>query len=134
MRKKYYKILKIVIILSILYPVNCFADFNWKKMGSNSKGDVFYIDLLSIKKVGNKVFYFTLTDYIKPTSLGDLSSKVYGEVNCLNFSFRYLKDFYYQQPMANGEPSTVFDEVSEWIENKKGSMFEILNKFACNYK
>ena len=134
MMRKYYKILKIFIFLYILSTVNCFADYNWKKIGSSTRGDVFYVDLSTIKKVGNNVFYFELKDYVKPTEYGDLSSKVYMEVNCLNLSYRYLKDFYYIEPMGNGEPSTVFDEVGEWKNIKEGSMGEDVGKFACNYK
>ena len=134
MMRKYYKILKIFIFLYILSTVNCFADYNWKKIGSSTRGDVFYVDLSTVKKVGNNVFYFTLKDYVKPSEYGDLSSKIYMEVNCLNLSYRYLKDFYYIEPMGNGEPSTVFDEVGEWTNNTEGSMGEAVRKFACNYK
>ena len=134
MMRKYYKILKIFIFLYILSTVNCFADYNWKKIGSSTRGDVFYVDLSTIKKVGNNVFYLELKDYVKPSKYGDLSSKIYMEVNCLNLSYRYLKDFYYIEPMGNGEPSTVFDEVGEWKNIKEGSMGEDVGKFACNYK
>ena len=134
MMRKYYKILKIFIFLYILSTVNCFADYNWKKIGSSTRGDVFYLDLSTVKKVGNNVFYFTLKDYVKPTEYGDLSSKIYMEVNCLNLSSRYLKDLYYIEPMGNGEPSTVYDEVGEWKNNTEGSMGEKVAKFACNYK
>ena len=132
--KKYSKIQKILIILFILYPFNCFADYNWKKIGSSTRGDVFYLDLSTVKKVGNNVFYLELSDYLKPSEFGDLSSKVYIEVNCLNLSYRHLKDFYYQEPMGNGEPSAVFDKVGEWENIKEGSMGENVGKFVCNYK
>ena len=114
--------------------VNCFADYNWKKIGSSTRGDVFYLDLSTVKKVGNNVFYFTLKDYVKPSEYGDLSSKIYMEVNCLNLSYRYLKDFYYIEPMGNGEPSTVYNEVGEWKNIVEGSMGEEVGKFVCNYK
>tara|TARA_B110000208_G_C11395742_1_gene294077 strand:- start:62 stop:346 length:285 start_codon:yes stop_codon:yes gene_type:complete len=94
---------------------------------------VSYVDLTSIKKVGNNVFYFRLMDYIKPSDQGDLSSKVYFEVNCLDLSYRYIKDFYYKEPMGNGE-YTIFDEIGEWNNNAKGSIGEDTRKFVCNYK
>ena len=75
-----------------------------------------------------------MNDYAKPSEYGDLSSKVYMEVNCLNLSYRYLKDFYYMEPMGNGEPSTIYDKVGEWTNIKEGSMGEDVGKFACNYK
>lgn len=130
---KYFNISKIFTVLYILSSVNCFADYDWKKIGSNISGDVSYVDLSSIKKVGNNVFYFRLMDYIKPTSTGTLSSKVYFEVNCLDLSFRYLKDFYYKEPMGNGK-YTIYDKVGEWENNVKGSIGEKESKFVCNYK
>jgi len=132
--KNYSKILIISIFLYIFSIANCFADFNWKKIGSNIKGNVFYVDTSSLKKVGNNVFYFVMNDYAKPSKYGDLSSKIYMEVNCINLDHRYLKDFYYLEPMGNGEPSTILDEVGKWEITKKGSIGESIRKFACKYK
>ena len=131
--KNYSKILIVSIFLYIFSVANCFADYNWKKIGSNTSGDVSYVDLTSIKKVGNNAFYFRLMDYIKPSDQGDLSSKVYFEVNCLDLSYRYIKDFYYKEPMGNGE-YTIFDEIGEWENNTKGSIGEDAREFVCNYK
>ena len=131
--KNYSKILIISIFLYIFSVANCFADYNWKKIGNNIDGDVSYVDLSSIKKVGNNIFYFNLMDYIKPTNQGDLSAKNYFEVNCLDLSFRYIKDFYYKEPMGNGEYTT-FDEIGEWKNNTKGSIGEDAREFVCNYK
>tara|TARA_B100000579_G_C22503153_1_gene697947 strand:+ start:345 stop:749 length:405 start_codon:yes stop_codon:yes gene_type:complete len=134
MKKKYLKILKICLIALILYPSNSFADFEWKQIGRNVDGSVFYVDLLSIKKVGKTVYFFSMSDYVKPTTAGDLSARVYQEVNCIDLSFRYLKDFYYAQPMGNGEPTTIIDEIDKWNEVKRGSIAESMYKFTCNYK
>ena len=131
--KCYSKILIISIFLYIFSVANCFAEYNWKKIGSNISGDVSYVDLSSIKKVGNNVFYFILMDYAKPSDQGDLSAKNYFEVNCLDLSHRYIKDFYYEEPMGNGE-YTIFDEIGEWENNTKGSIGEKVRKFVCNYK
>ena len=131
--KNYSKILIISIFLYIFSVANCFAEYNWKKIGSNIDGDVSYVDLSSIKKVGNNIFYFNLMDYIKPSSQGDLSAKNYFEVNCLDLSYRYIKDFYYKEPMGNGE-YTIFDEIGEWENNTKGSIGDKVRKFVCNYK
>ena len=131
--KNYSKILIISIFLYIFSVANCFAEYNWKKIGSNIDGDVSYVDLSSIKKVGNNIFYFNLMDYLKPTNQGDLSAKNYFEVNCLDLSFRYIKDFYYKEPMGNGE-YTIFDEIGDWNNNAKGSIGEDARKFVCNYR
>ena len=131
--KKNSEILIISSFLFIFSTFNCFAEYNWKKIGSNIDGDVSYVDLSSIKKVGNNVFYFSLMDYIKPTDQGDLSSKIYFEVNCLDLSYRYIKDFYYKEPMGNGK-YTIYDEIGEWENNTKNSIGDAAREFVCNYK
>ena len=131
--KKNYKILKAFIILYILSTVNCLADYNWKKIGNNTGGDVGYVDLSSIKKVGNEVYYFTLLDYITPTDLGHLSGRTYMQVNCLNLTYRFLKDFYYLEPMGNGKVDVINDKVSEWYDTKEGSLGKKIRQFVCNY-
>ena len=134
MMNKYLKIFKIFLILNIFFTLNCFADFNWKKIGSNINGNVFYVDTSSLKRVGNNVFYFVMNDYVKPNEFGDLSNRIYMEVNCINLDYRFLKDFYYQEPMGNGEPSTIFDKEGKWEVTSEGSIGKSIRKFVCNYK
>ena len=131
--KKNYKIFKVFIFLYILSTVNCLADYNWKKIGSTTTGSVGYVDLSSIKKVGNQAYYFELLDYATPTNLGHLSDRAYNQVNCLNLSYRFLKHFFYLEPMANGKVNLIIDEVSEWYDTKEGSLGEKIRQFVCNY-
>ena len=133
MKKKYSKIQKIFIILFILYPFNCFADYNWKKILKTSSGDVYYVDLSSIKRSGNNVYFLKLRDYLKPDKYGDLSNIIYHEVNCSNMEYKFLKDFYYTQPMGNGEPSTINNKMSDWSVAPQGSIGETIFKFVCKY-
>ena len=133
MKKKYSKIKKILITLFILYPFNCFADYNWKKITKTPSGDVYYVDLISIKRSGNNVYFLKLRDYLKPDQFGDLSNIIYHEVNCSNMEYKFLKDFYYQQPMGNGEPSTINNKISDWRKTPKGSIGETIFKFVCKY-
>ena len=134
-KKKYYKIFKsITAIVIFLFPINCYAEYEWEKIAEAKSGDVYYIDLSTIKKVGDNIFFLRLKDYIKPDKFGDLSNMIYGEVNCSNFDFKYYKDFYFSEPMGNGEPSTVYDEISEWYEVTKNSVGEYIYSFVCNYK
>ena len=125
---------RIILFMLIFFSTNSFAEYNWKKLGSNVNGNVYYIDTLSIKKNGSKVFYFLMNDYPRPNKFGDLSSRIYIEVNCLNLDYRFLKDFYYQEPMGNGEPVDIVNETGEWQVNVKDSIGEFSRKFACNYK
>tara|TARA_B100000700_G_scaffold21638_1_gene21002 strand:+ start:231 stop:635 length:405 start_codon:yes stop_codon:yes gene_type:complete len=133
--KKKIRYLAFFLLISFFNSSFSYAELKWKRIGANIDGDVYYIDEFSIKRVGNKVYYFTLSDYVRPSDTGgDLSAKIYQEVNCSDLSFRYLKDFYYLEPMGNGEPSTIYDKVGEWTDNVKGSIGEAVALYACNYK
>tara|TARA_B100001564_G_C20352754_1_gene539746 strand:- start:91 stop:477 length:387 start_codon:yes stop_codon:yes gene_type:complete len=125
---------KLIFIILLLASTNAFADYNWKSVAKSSNGNVDYVDLKSIKRLGDKVFYNRLRDYIRPNKWGDLSSIIYIEINCVNFDQRYLKDLYFDQPMGNGKVTTVNNETSEWNKTKKGTVGREAGKFACNYK
>tara|TARA_B100001123_G_C15158375_1_gene966434 strand:- start:420 stop:803 length:384 start_codon:yes stop_codon:yes gene_type:complete len=125
---------KLIFILLILTSTNAFADYNWKKISTSPKGDNVYVDLNSIKKSGNNVYFLKLRDYLKPDKFGDLSNIIYHEVNCSNLEFKFLRDFYYKLPMGNGEPSTINSEASDWNKTLKGSEAEHTFKLVCKYK
>ena len=123
----------IIIFIIIFNPLTLHADYSWQKIGTNVGGDVYYVDVSSIKRNGNYVRYLRLTDYYEPNSYGDLSSKIYEETNCTTLSYRYLKDFYFGEPMGNGQSTSVINEVSEWYNNNPNSIGELISEFACNY-
>tara|TARA_Y100000590_G_scaffold451545_1_gene593107 strand:- start:839 stop:1219 length:381 start_codon:yes stop_codon:yes gene_type:complete len=126
--------MKTLIALIILYySSSIFAnEFEWERVTANIKGSVFYIDNSTIKRSGNSVVYLKLTDYFKPTTNGRLSSIIYTEVNCDNYYYRYLKDYYYDLPMGKGEPSNIIEEKSEWFYAPKGSTAFYINEKVCN--
>ena len=92
------------------------------------KGSCVLLDLNSIKKFGDKVFYNRLRDYIRPDQFGHLSSIIYIEHNCINF---YL---YFDQPMGSGEIILINNDTSEWNKTRKGTVARIVGEFACNYQ
>ena len=71
-----------------------------------------------------------MMDYAKPID-GILSTRIYQEGNCSNYSFRYLKDFYYDQPMGNGSIVAQIDEMGEWVANIPGSLNESVFEYLC---
>ena len=119
-----------LLIIITFFPSNSFSEFNWKRVGENTNGTVFYVDKSSVKRMGNTIYFFSMMDYAKPVD-GVLSTKIYQEGNCSDYSFRYLKDFYYDQPMGNGSVVHQIDEVSKWTANIPGSLNETVFDFLC---
>ena len=69
--KKFFAIL----FLGILLNTNLFA--SWEKIGKSVDGNISYIDIRTLKIVGDIRYIFILFDYAIPNSYGDLSSKTY---------------------------------------------------------
>jgi len=110
-------------------------EFEWKKISTSITGTSIYADLSSIKKNNNnRVTFLELTDFFEPSEQGILSVIVYKEVNCKNFSFRYLKDIYFELPMGKGEEWGVNNEKSEWMGAIKDSVSHRVHIFVCDYK
>ena len=128
--KNLFKKLFFLLIIITFFPSNSFSEFNWKRVGENTNGTVFYVDKSSVKRMGNTIYFFSMMDYAKPVD-GVLSTKIYQEGNCSDYSFRYLKDFYYDQPMGNGSVVQQVDEVSKWTANIPGSLNETVFDFLC---
>ena len=128
--KNFIKNLSLLFIIMALFTSKSFSEFNWKKVGENTTGTVFYVDKSSVKRMGNTIYFFSMMDYAKPVD-GVLSTKIYQEGNCSDYSFRYLKDFYYDQPMGNGSVVHQIDEVSKWTANIPGSLNETVFDFLC---
>ena len=128
--KNLFKKLFFLLIIITFFPSNSFSEFNWKRVGENTNGTVFYVDKSSVKRMGNTIYFFSMMDYAKPVD-GVLSTKIYQEGNCSDYSFRYLKDFYYDQPMGNGSVVHQIDEVSKWTANIPGSLNETVFDFLC---
>ena len=127
---KNFSKLSFFLIILILFPLKSFAEFNWKRVGENTDGTVFYVDKNSLKRNGNRIYFFSMMDYAKPID-GILSTRIYQEGNCSNYSFRYLKDFYYDQPMGNGSIVAQIDEMGEWVANIPGSLNESVFEYLC---
>ena len=99
----------LLLIFTLLFTSVFFSSpsyAGWTKLGENVDGDTYYIDYESIRKHDGFVYFWRLSDYLKPTKYGDLSSKVYRQVDCKLFRFKVLSDSYHTQPMGMGTPST----------------------------
>ena len=52
---------KLLLLTLLCFSINGFA-FDWKKVGENTNGDFFYVDVDSIKKRNGFVYYWMLDD------------------------------------------------------------------------
>jgi hypothetical protein len=63
----------LILLFSILISFNSYGE--WTKTGTNS-GDSHYLDTGRVKESGGYVYFWTMTDYLKP-EYGDMSNQMY---------------------------------------------------------
>ena len=118
------------LLFTVMFSSASFA--NWTKVGENVSGDTMYVDLERIRKHGGFVYYWSLTDYLKPDKWGDLSNKIYYQADCNLFRVMTLSYAFHKLPMGDGT-----GEIDEPVEKEKwtyptpDSMDEILLKEVC---
>ena len=121
---------KLILILTFLFPVSSFAD--WTKEGTNDDGTTYYLDVETIKESNGLVYYWSLTDYLKPIDSGILSAKILQEVNCNTpRKKRTLSASYYSTPMGKGTPIGTDSEEQEWLYSPPNSVLKFMIDQVC---
>ena len=121
-----------IIILILFTPFTSNADFDWKKIGKNKGGSVFFVDKSSIKKIENSTYFYLLADYSKP-HMDVLSVKTYIEGNCNKSNYRFLKDIYFAEPMGNGNIIETISETGEWTQYDNSQIMGVIMKYVCEF-
>ena len=92
------------------------------------------MDFERIRKVDGYVYYWRLTDYLKPNKFGTWSGKSYNQGDCKLFRYKTLSDSYHTQPMGKGTPSSSSNKSDEeWDYPPPNSSGEGILKIVCEY-
>ena len=114
------------LLLTVMIPSTSFAE--WTRVGEGSDGTNYYVDFESIRKHDGYVYWWYLTDYLKPDPFGSFSVKIYKQGDCQLFMVKTLSYSYHKEPMGGGT-SDVSSLEQEWMYPTLGSPLEdILNK------
>ena len=125
---------KLLLIFTLLFSTLMFSTPSygeWTKVAKSVNGDIFYVDLERIRKHGGYVYWWTLSDYIKPAT-GDLSHQNYRQGDCKLFRYKYLSWKFHIEPMGGGtgvirEPSN-----QNWKYPSPNSMNELVLNKVCS--
>ena len=122
----------LVLLFSILISFNSYGE--WSEVSKSVNGSVTYVDFERIRKKGGFVYYWSLRNYGKLSPYGDLSSKVYIQVDCELFRYKYLSDSYYKELMGKGEKTGGSNEPdNEWNYPPPGSVQEYVLELVCDW-
>ena len=118
-----------VLVLSLLStPV--FA--GWTKVGKSVNGDTFYVDFERIRKHGGYVYFWGLSDYLKPTEQGHSSGKVYNQGDCKLFRYKSLSFVHHKQAMGRDTGDSNSPKNPQWEYPSPNSPIETILKKVCS--
>ena len=124
------------IIFTFIFSMVTFSAVSfaeWTRVAENENGYTFYVDFETIKKQNGYVYFWEMSNYLKPDKWKDMSSKTLQEADCNTpVKARKIYATYHTQPMANGEPSTVSPETRDWIYPPPDSVMGVILEKVCN--
>lgn len=126
---------KLILIFVLLFStviVSSLSYAEWTNVGENVGGSAYYVDFERKRKHDGYVYYWQLTDYIKPTEYGDLSSKIYVQGDCKLFRYKYLSYSFHKEPMGGGPSDVINDSDQNWTYPAPNSMTEAVLKSVCS--
>ena len=119
----------LVIIFTFLFSTTSWGDWNF--VIETVDGDNYYYDKDRVRKSGKYLYFWMLTDYIKPTEYGDLSITQYIQLDCSIFRSKRLKFQSYNKSMGEGEMTDEWTPKDEWLYPQPDSIFELMFNNIC---
>ena len=103
----------LTFLFSLMFSSPSYSE--WTKVGDSvGGGDTYYVDYERIRKHGGYVYWWTLGDYLKPTSTGILSYKKYKQGDCKLFRYKILSGSFHKEPMGGGTGKSANIENPKW--------------------
>ena len=123
--------MKVILLTTLLlFSINGFA-FNWKKVVESKSGDIYHVDVDSIKKHNGLVYYWMLVDYLEPIHSVANSIISKWKVDCVEEKETFMNSTWYSQSMGKGK--IIYEDTPNKIEYPNPNTVDyIVMKFACN--
>ena len=119
------------LLITVMFPSASYAE--WTKVGNNVDGDTYYVDFERIRKVDGYVYYWTLSDYLKPVYNGSLSGRSYVQLDCKLFRSKELSYSFHKEPMAGDKAPMTTPKDPKWRYPPPKSGSEATKKIVCNH-
>ena len=124
------------LLLTLLYFNVFFSSIShaeWTKIVELEDGISFYVDFERIKKVDGFIYWWDLTNYLKPTLYGHLSTKLYRQGDCKAFRYKFLRFYFYEKQMEDGVGQVEDPKEKEWQYPHPNSAQSVILKSICEY-
>ena len=126
------KIIFIIFILLITLIFSSTSNAKWTKVLELENGISFYIDFDNTKKDDGFIYWWDLTDYLKPTPYGYLSAILYKQGDCKTFRYKFLRFYFYSKPMGKGAVQVEEPVEKGWQYPHPNSAQSLILKSVCN--
>ena len=126
------------IFLIFLILSNSVFPYNWVKVGESVDGHSFFVDIDSIERKLDYVYFYFMTDWLYPTSYGALFEISKIKSSCKHNKTLNILTYWYSGNMSKGKLLNTFsikelpNGVGNWLYNSPESIGEQILTFACN--
>ena len=123
---------KLILIALLIFSSPSYAE--WTKV-LEDEGDAFYVDFDRIRKHDGYVYFWVLTDYLKPTDQGHLSNEMYYQGDCKLFRSKILQFVFYTGNMGGGPPDVQepLKKHQIWRYPSPYTPRELVLKYVCSW-
>ena len=123
---------KITLLLFIIFTF-LFSTTSWGEWSyvTENGGNKWYYDKDRVRKSGKFLYFWELTDFLKPNKYGNLSTTSYVQLDCSIFRFKNLKFQTYKNSMGEGEMTGDITPPDEWDYPLPNTLSETLYKKIC---
>ena len=121
----------LILIIFIVFSSTGFAE--WKKISISADGISYYVDFKRIRKQGEYVYFWQLSNYLKPTKDGDFSAKKYSQGDCKEFKYKILSSSYHKKTMGRGRSDGQDPVKKGWRYPPPNSVIETVLRAVCKH-
>lgn len=119
-----------VLLILLLALISNSAMAKWIYVAGDNSFNKYYFDISTLKRTGNIVRVWTLTDR-KSDVDGELSSKILLEFDCKLELDRFISGTAYKGSMGGGGVSQSYNKVGNWDPIVPDTVSETTFKYAC---
>ena len=125
--------LKIILIITFLFPFSTSSFGNWIKYFSDQNGNTFYYK--DVEKDDENIVFYSMADSIRPNKKGIYCTIDKRVADCSNFSLKYLEFKFFRGPLCIGKAESVPLKTIEslgWKKNLPNSSDFLIIEKLCN--
>jgi hypothetical protein len=122
----------LLLLFSILISLTAYGE--WFHMVDDLQGNSYYIESDTIRENGGHVYYWTLADYIDPsTTEGMYSSKMYFQGDCAVGRVKSLTFIAYKKHMGIGSEMVSDSSATNWKYPAPDTAEGMYLEVVCDY-